>query len=107
MRFETTFLPPRTSTTSSTGISTRPLLSCRLKAATRLSRLSLTFFSKPEQVWMMDHCMPTHLRSPLYAKLLENVCHAGLHEPVAIGKERSKQRHRGKDQPGRRHDVFA
>src|SRR5215475_4086961 len=57
MREETTFLPPRTSTTSSIGISTRPILSCRLKAATRLSRLSFTFFSKPEYVWMMYHCM--------------------------------------------------
>src|SRR5438094_1752575 len=82
MRFETTFFPLRTSTTSSMGISTRPILSCRLNAATRLSRPSLTFFSKPEYVWMMYHCIPINLQFPLNAKHLENVHHAELHQLV-------------------------
>src|SRR6266403_3937440 len=107
MRFETTFLPPRTSTTSSIGISTRPILSCRLNAATRLSRLSLTFFSKPEYVWMMYHCMPIDFRSPLDAKPLENVCHAKLHELVHDREKRSKERHRSDDHPGGSDHVFA
>src|SRR5713101_6209791 len=107
MRFETTFLPPRTSTTSSTGISTRPILSCRLKAATRLSRLSLTFFSKPEYVWMMYHCIPIDLWSPLDAKPLENVCDTELHELVDHREKRAKECHRGDHHPGRGDHVFA
>src|SRR6266478_7910159 len=31
---------------------------------------------------MMYHCMPIDLQSPLDAKLLQNVCHAELHELV-------------------------
>src|SRR5437016_2470729 len=89
------------------GISTRPILSCRLKAATRLSRLSLTFFSKPEYVWMMYHCMPIDFWSPLDAKLLENVPHAHLHQLVHHGEKRPKERHRGDDHPGGGHHVFA
>src|SRR5260370_24424850 len=89
------------------GISTRPILSCRLNAGTRLSRLSLTFFSKPEEVWMMYHCMPIDFRSPLDAKLLENVRHAELHEFVHYREKYSKKRDRGDDHPGRRHHVFA
>src|SRR4029077_9093954 len=82
MRDATTFLPPRTSTVSSIGISTRPILSCKLNAATRLSRLSLTFFSKPEYVWMMYHCIPIDFRSPLFAKPLEYIGHAHLNQFV-------------------------
>src|ERR1700758_245753 len=107
MREATTFLPPRISTTSSVGISTRPILSCRLKAATRLSRLSLTFFSKPEYVWMMYHCMPIDLWSPLDAKTLEYIGHAHLHQLVHYGEKRPKKRHRGDNHPGGRHHVFA
>src|SRR5260370_42671619 len=107
MRFETTFLPPRTSTTSSVGISTRPILSCRLKAATRLSKLSLTFFSKPEYVWMMYHCIPIDLWSPLDSKSLEDLCHAHLHQFVHHREKHSKERHRGNDHPGGRYHIFA
>src|SRR5262249_36338675 len=56
MRVAGTFLPPRTSTTSSVGIRTCPILSCRPNAAMRPSRLSFTLRSKPEYVWMMYHC---------------------------------------------------
>src|SRR2546425_4324884 len=101
MRFETTFFPLRTSTTSSMGISTRPILSCRLNAATRLSRLSLTFFSKPEYVWMMYHCIPINLQSPLNAKPLENVGHAELHQLVHHGQKRAEECHRCDHNPGR------
>src|SRR5438309_11577022 len=107
MRFETTFFPLRTSTTSSMGISTRPILSCRLNAATRLSRLSFTFFSKPEYVWMMYHCIPIDLWSPLNAKPLEYVRHAHLHQLVYHGEKHSKERHRGNDHPGGRYHIFA
>src|SRR5439155_632552 len=106
MRFETTFFPLRTSTTSSMGISTRPILSCRLNAATRLSRLSLTFFSKPEYVWMMYHCIPINLQSPLNAKPLENVGHAELHQLVHHRQKRAEECHRCDHNPGRRNHVF-
>src|SRR5437016_1864587 len=95
MRFETTFLPPRTSTTSSVGISTRPILSCRLNAATRLSRLSLTFFSKPEYVWMMYHCMLIEFWSPLDAKSLEEIGHAHMHQLVHQCYRHAKEHHPG------------
>src|SRR6267142_5975696 len=107
MRFETIFLPPRTSTTSSIGISTRPILSCRLKTATRLSRLSLTFFSKPEYVWMMYHCIPIDLHSPSDAKLFQNVRHAELHELVNYFEKYTEERHGGDNHPGGRNHVFA
>src|SRR5258708_12929356 len=107
MRFETTFLPPRTSTISSMGISTRPILSCRLNAATLLSRLSFTFFSKPEYVWMVYHCIPINLLSPSDAKLLEHVRHAELHELVDHCEKHSKERHRGDHHPSGRDHVFA
>src|SRR5260370_34096686 len=100
MRFETTFLPPRTSTISSIGISTRPILSCRLNAATRLSRLSFTFFSKPEYVWMMYHCIPIDLWSSLNTELLENVRNAELHELVDHREKHSKERNGGDHHPG-------
>src|SRR5438132_1708869 len=105
MRFETTFLPPRTSTTSSVGISTRPILSCKLNAATRLSRLSLTFFSKPEYVWMMYHCIPIDLWSPLDAKPLEDIRDTHLHQFVHHREKNSKKCHRGYDHPSGRHHV--
>src|SRR5438552_18944995 len=101
MRFETTFLPPRTSTTSSVGISTRPILSCRLNAATRVSRLSFTFFSKPEYVWMMYHCMPIDFRSPLCPKSLESIRHAHLHKFVHYRPNHSETRHRANPPPRR------
>src|SRR5712692_10524499 len=107
MRDETTFLPLRTSTTSSMGISTRPILSWRLNAATRLSRLSFTFFSKPEYVWMMYHCMPIDFWSPSDAELLENVLHAALHSQIHQPQKKSEKRHGGDHHPGRGIDVVA
>src|SRR5271163_3723171 len=56
MRGEITFLPPRTSTTDSVGMMICPILSVSPNAATRPSRLSFTFFSKPEYVCTMYHC---------------------------------------------------
>src|ERR1700690_680636 len=56
MRGEITFLPPRTSTTDSVGMTICPILSVRPNAATRPSRLSFTFFSNPEYVWTIYHC---------------------------------------------------
>src|ERR1700733_3837421 len=57
MRGEITFLPLRTSTTDSVGIIICPILSVSPNAATRPSRLSFTFFSKPEEVCTMHHCL--------------------------------------------------
>src|ERR1700679_1916599 len=57
MRGDITFLPPRISTTDSVGMTTWPILSVRPNASTRPSRLSFTFFSKPEYVWTMYHCL--------------------------------------------------
>src|SRR5882762_123104 len=107
MRFETTFLPPRTSTTSSTGISTRPILSCRLKAATRLSRLSLTFFSKPEYVWMMYHCIPIDLWFPSDAELFKDIANTVLHQPVDHREKNAKERNGGDNHEGRRNNIVA
>src|ERR1700732_4918358 len=107
MREERTFLPPRISMVSSIGISTRPILSCRLNAATRLSRLSFTFFSKPEYVWMMYHCIPIDLWSPLNAKPLEYVPHAHLHQLVHYREKHPEKRHRGDDHPSGRYHVLA
>src|SRR6266404_318524 len=123
MRDETTFLPPRTSTTSSIGISTRPILSCKLKAATRLSRLSLTFFSKPEYVWMMYHCMlmdrwsffnsgfvstnPETLYPLLGAKSLQQIAHcprSALLDEIQINR---KKRYGRQNYSGRRNHFFA
>src|SRR5258708_23216844 len=103
MRDATTFLPPRTSTVSSIGISTRPILSCKLNAATRLSRLSLTFFSKPEYVWMLYHCMPIDFRSPLDAKPLEYARPAHLHHVVHHPEKHPQHPHCGHDHPARSH----
>src|SRR5438105_15678870 len=101
MRFETTFFPLRTSTTSSMGISTRPILSCRLNAATRLSRLSFTFFSKPEYVWMMYHCIPIGCSSPSHTKLLENRLHSALNTQIHQPEKDPKKSHGNHDDPGR------
>src|SRR2546425_10012908 len=106
MRFETTFFPLRTSTTSSMGISTRPILSCRLNAATRLSRLSLTFFSKPEYVWMMYHCIPIDLWSSSDAKFLEDVLNAALYAQIDEPQEDSEERYRSDHHPGRRNNEI-
>src|SRR5216683_4206224 len=105
MRFETTFLPLRTSTTSSMGISTRPILSCRLNAATRLSRLSLTFFSKPEYVWMMYHCIAIAAWFPSDAKDFEDVSHPSLHQPIHNRQKQPEEKYRGNYHCGCGHHV--
>src|SRR6266436_5044270 len=106
MRDETTFLPPRTSTTSSIGISTRPILSCKLNADTRLSRLSLTFFSKPEYVWMMYHCIAVKLCFPSDAENFVNAHHTHLNEPVYNCQKYAEEENRGDDDAGGRYHVF-
>src|ERR1700743_114787 len=82
IRDEITFLPPRISIVSSIGINTRPILSWSVNASTRLSRLSFTFFSKPEYVWMMSHCIPIGLYDLSNSKNFEYVRDAALHEPI-------------------------
>src|ERR1700731_3645418 len=93
MRDDTTFLPPRTSTTSSIGISTRPILSCKLNADTRLSRLSLTFFSKPEYVWMMYHCIAVKLCSPSDAENFVDVVLTHRHQPIHNPQKDTEEEH--------------
>src|ERR1700758_1117001 len=100
MREATTFLPPRISTTSSVGISTRPILSCKLKAATRLSRLSLTFFSKPEYVGMMYHCIDIRRFRPLDVKILEQPIETELRELLDNREKHAKKCDRGDDDAG-------
>src|SRR4029077_8768561 len=95
MRDATTFLPPRTSTVSSIGISTRPILSCKLNAATRLSRLSLTFFSKPEYVWMMYHCIAIAVGFPSDTKDFEDVTPPSLPQPVDDRQKHAEEKNRG------------
>src|ERR1700675_698172 len=107
MREETTFLPPRTSTMSSIGISTRPILSCKLNADTRLSRLSLTFFSKPEYVWMMYHCIAVKLCFPSDAENFVDAHHAHLHQPVHNPQKYTEEENGGDDHARRRDYVFA
>src|SRR5271168_1323995 len=106
MREETTFLPPRISTTSSIGISTRPILSCKLNADTRLSRLSLTFFSKPEYVWMMYHCIAVKFCVPSHTKYLKNPCNTELHQPIHNCQKYAEEKNRGDDHAGRRNNIF-
>src|SRR5271168_4741224 len=107
MREETTFLPPRISTTSSIGMSTRPILSCKLNADTRLSRLSLTFFSKPEYVWMMYHCIAVKFCVPSNTENFEHSRDAHLDQPIHDRQKDSKEEHGGDNHAGRRDYVFA
>src|SRR5580658_8719191 len=107
MREETTFLPPRTSTMSSIGISTRPILSCKLNADTRLSRLSLTFFSKPEYVWMMYHCIAVKFCVPSNTEDFEHPRHAHLHKPIHNRQKYAKEKDSGDHDAGGRDHVFA
>src|SRR5208282_2736003 len=107
MREETTFLPPRTSTTSSIGISTRPILSCKLNADTRLSRLSLTFFSKPEYVWMMYHCIAVKLCIPSDTENFENPCNTHLDQPIHNCQKYAEEENRRDDHASRRDNVLA
>src|SRR5882757_3878446 len=103
MREDTTFLPPRTSTTSSIGIKTRPILSWSVNASTRLSRLSLTFFSKPEYVWLMYHCIAIGFCDLSDPENFKHVRNTALHEPIDYGKENSEERD-SRDDHGRRRD---
>src|SRR5260370_31832416 len=56
---------------------------------------------------MMYDWMPIDWQSLLTAKLLENVCHAELHELVQFCEKCPKKRHCGDDHPRRRDHVFA
>src|SRR5271154_373211 len=106
MREETTFLPPRISTTSSIGMSTRPILSCKLNADTRLSRLSLTFFSKPEYVWMMYHCIAVKLCTPSDAENFEDAVYAKRYKPIHNRQKNAEEKYRGDDHAGRGDHVL-
>src|ERR1700685_4832440 len=98
MRDEITFLPPRILLVSSVGISTRPILSWSVNASTRLSRLSFTFLSKPEYVWMMYHCIAIGFYDLSNSKNFEHVRDAALHQPVDDREEYDEER------DGRDHD---
>src|SRR5271155_4710694 len=94
MRGETIFFPPRTSMTSSVGTMTRPILSARPNAVTRPSRLSLTFFSKPEYVWMMYQFFATAiLRVP---EFVQNQLNQPSKRPVHH-KEKRAEKENGHD----------
>src|SRR5579863_3651468 len=84
---------------------TRPILSWSVNASTRLSRLSLTFFSKPEYVWMMYHCIAIGFCDLSNTKDFEYVRNAALHEPINDRQENSEERH-GRNHDGRRRDDF-
>src|ERR1700744_5509286 len=107
MRCETTFLPPRISTTSSMGISTRPILSWSVNASTRLSRLSFTFFSKPEYVWMMYHCIAIGLYDLSNSKNFKYVRDPALHEPINNREKNAEERDGRDHHRGGRDDFFA
>src|SRR6202012_472052 len=102
-----TFLPPRISIVSSIGISTRPILSWSVNASTRLSKLSLTFFSKPEYVWMMYHCIAIGFYNLSDAKNFEYVRNAALHQPIDHGQEDSEERYGRNDDSPSRDDFLA
>src|ERR1700753_619550 len=105
MRDEITFLPPRISIVSSIGISTRPILSWSVNASTRLSRLSFTFFSKPEYVWMMYHCIAIGFNDLSNPENFEYVRDAALHQPIDHSEKNSEERDGGNNN-GRRRDHF-
>src|SRR5215475_8154375 len=86
---------------------TRPILSWSVNASTRLSRLSLTFFSKPEYVWMMYHCIAIGFCNLSDAENFEYVRNAALHEPIDHGQENSEERDGRNDDGGRRDDFLA
>src|ERR1700733_2424970 len=105
MREEITFLPPRISIVSSMGMSTRPILSWSVNASTRLSRLSFTFFSKPEYVWMMYHCIAIGFNDLSNSKNFEYVRDAALNQPVDNREKHAEERY-GRDHDGRGRDDF-
>src|ERR1700722_10852474 len=107
MRDEITFLPPRISIVSSIGINTRPILSWSVNASTRLSRLSFTFFSKPEYVWMMYHCIAIGFYDLSNSKNFEHVRDASLDQPVDHRQKNAEERHRRDHDGGGRDDFFA
>src|SRR5882757_2963709 len=92
---------------SSIGISTRPILSCNVKASTRLSRLSFTFFSKPEYVWMMYHCIPIEFQSLSDAENFEHIRNAALHQPVDHRQKNTEESHGRDHHGGRRNHILA
>src|SRR5579862_4649212 len=105
MRDEITFLPPRISIVSSIGIRTRPILSWSVNASTRLSRLSFTFFSKPEYVWMMYHCIAIGFYDLSNSKNFEHVRNAALYQPVNYREKYAEERD-CRDHHGRGRDDF-
>src|ERR1700742_1758678 len=107
MRDEITFLPPRISIVSSIGISTRPILSWSVNASTRLSRLSFTFFSKPEYVWMMYHCIAIGFNDLSNSKNFEHVRNAALNEPIDYREKNAEEGDGCDNYGGRRNDFFA
>src|SRR5580704_13604521 len=107
MREEITFLPPRISIVSSMGINTRPILSWSVNASTRLSRLSFTFFSKPEYVWMMYHCIAIGFNDLSNSENFEHVRDAALHQPVDNRKKNPEERDGRDHHGGGRDDFFA
>src|SRR5580704_12809438 len=107
MREEITFLPPRISIVSSMGMSTRPILSWSVNASTRLSRLSFTFFSKPEYVWMMYHCIAIGFNDLSNSKNFEHVRDAALHQPVDNRQKNAEERDGCDHHRGSRDDFVA
>src|ERR1700722_2295012 len=107
MRDEITFLPPRISIVSSIGINTRPILSWSVNASTRLSRLSFTFFSKPEYVWMMYHCIAIGFNDLSNSENFEHVRDAALHQPIDYRQENAEERDSCDHHRRRRDNFFA
>src|SRR5208282_5255449 len=107
MRGEITFLPPRTSTTDSVGITTWPILSASPNACTRPSRLSFTFFSKPEYVCTMYHCfdMTSFISMAVKIVVHENVQAAenSIRDPEIQAKEGNGHGHHDRRGP----DILA
>src|SRR5712692_7250211 len=85
----------------------RPILSCSPNAATRLSRLSFTFFSNPEYVWMMYHCIALSLAASLTLEQAEHALHAIPDAAIHEQKKDPEKRHRGDHHHRRGDHVLA
>src|SRR5580658_5542025 len=106
MRGDITFLPPRTSTTDSVGIMICPILSVRPNAATRPSSDSFTFFSKPEYVCTMYHCLDM-------MSFISEFLEVSVHDHVQMAERQIRQpeidpekRHRHRDHDRGGHHVL-
>src|SRR4029079_18669616 len=95
--WETTRFPPRTSTTSSVGISTSWISLSRPKALMRLFRLSATLRSNPEYVWMMYQSFITTSSASRPSEILQHRLETPSQEGIDDPQIESEEKDGGND----------